>query len=169
MLIVYAPKDGEKQTFDARSLKVSEASIAQRTIDRPWGEIQKGVEEEDLEAMRVVAWVVKKRSHPSLRYAELDPGIEELYARLDKDEVENWLNAALAVASMNQNLTPEKIRSTLAPLPYLAYDQEHAERLIEDALADPKGEPAPEESELPNGTPTSEPPTSGTSDSSATS
>lgn len=157
MIIVYAPAEGEREHYDARSLRVSEASIASRTIDRPWAEIAKGVHDEDLEAMRVVAWVLKKRSNPSLRWAEFDPGIEELYARLDKDEVRGWLEGALTVAAANPDATPDEVRAALAGLPDVALDREHAERLIDEMLADPKDDPAQQgKSDASSGTPTSE-------------
>ncbi|MFJ2477122.1 hypothetical protein ACIOWI_29810 [Streptomyces sp. NPDC087659] len=171
MIIIYKPKGGEPESFDARTLRVSEASIASRTIDRPWAAIQAGVNEgDDLECLRAVAWVVKKRTQPSLRWSEFDPGIEELWTRLDKDEVVAQIEQALAVSAINKNVTPEDIRNALKDLPYIAHDQEHAERMIEEMIRDPKGEPDPQpSSDDPTGTPTSESSEPSTSDSSATS
>lgn len=145
MIIVYAPAGGEREHYDARTLRVSEASIASRTIDRPWAEIARGVQDEDLECLRVVSWILKKRSLPSLRWGEYDPGIEELYARLDKDEVRGWLEGATAIAATNPDAAPDDIRQTLAGLPAVAFDPEHAERAIDEALADPKDEHGPRE------------------------
>lgn len=173
MIIVYAPAGGEREHFDARTLRVSETSIAQRTIDRKWAEIHEGIRDEDLECLRVVAWVIKKRSHPSLRWAEFDPGVEELYMRLDKDEVKRWLEGAAAVAATNRDATPDDIRAALAGFPEAALDREHAEQAIEEMLADPKEEPDPSSSPGPASetptSPSSEPSTSGSSPTSSTS
>ncbi|MCP3820061.1 hypothetical protein NLX86_18770 [Streptomyces sp. A3M-1-3] len=174
MIIVYAPRDGEREHFDARSLRVSEASIVSRTTDMKWAEVQQSLQADDLEAMRGVAWVIKKRGNPSLRWDDFDPGVEELYTRLDKDEVVGWVNAGIAVATQNPDAMPADIRAALSDLPSLAFDREHAERVIEEMVADPKDETDPgptteKLSEPPSGTPTSTLSESSTSPSSPTS
>lgn len=154
MIIVYAPEGGEQEHYDARKLKVSEASIVQRTIDKTFAEVRQGVQEEDPEVLRGVAWVLKKRSNPSLRFGEFDPGIEELWVRMDKQEVEGWVNGAIAVAAENPDATPDMIRESLSDLPLLAFDPEHAAALIEKATEGetpkdgPAHEPSPAESNL---------------------
>ncbi|MEU6702533.1 hypothetical protein [Streptomyces wuyuanensis] len=141
MFIVYGPQGGEPEHFDARTLRVSETSIAQRTIDRKWAEIEQGIRDEDLECLRVVAWIIKKRSHPALRFGEFDPLIGELYMRLDKDEVVGWIEGSMAIAAASPDSSADDIRAVLAGLPNAALDREHAERMIEEMLADPKDEP----------------------------
>ncbi|MDI9885900.1 hypothetical protein QMZ92_16320 [Streptomyces sp. HNM0645] len=140
MFIVYDPKDGETEHFDARTLRVSETSIAQRTIDRKWAEIEQGIRDEDLECLRVVAWVIKKRGVPTLRFGDFDPLIGDLYMRLDKDEVVHWIEGAMAIAAASSDDTVDDIRAALSGLPNAAFDREHAERMIEEMLANPKGE-----------------------------
>lgn len=145
MFIVYTPAGGEPEHYNARTLLVSEASIASRTIDQKWPQIKQGLAEDDLEALRVVAWVLKKRSNPSLRFGEFDPGIEEMVTRLDKDEVENYVTEAVAIARGNPEVTGEQIADALQDLPPVAMDPAHAEAFIKEMAADPKDEPAPEE------------------------
>jgi hypothetical protein len=66
LIIVYTPAGGEPEQYDARSLRTSEASIVQRTIDMKWQAIlESGLETDDLDAMRGIVWVLKKRSEPS--------------------------------------------------------------------------------------------------------
>lgn len=172
MIIVYAPAGGEPEQYDARSLRVSEAGIVSRTTDMKWADIQTGLQSDDLEAMRGIVWVLKKRGEPSLRYGDFDPGIEELYTRLDHDEVRSTIEAALTVAALNPGATAEDVRTALADLPHIAADREHAERLIEEMAADPKDAPAPSpaaSSGSPSETPTSSLSAPSTSDSSGTS
>lgn len=138
MFIVYTPAGGEPEYYNARTLLVSEASIASRTIDQKWPQIKQGLAEDDLEALRVVAWVLKKRTHPSLRFGEFDPGIEELASRLDKDEVENYVTEAVAIARGNPEVTGEQIADALQDLPPVAMDPAHAEAFIKEMAADPK-------------------------------
>ncbi|MFG2328245.1 hypothetical protein ACGFMM_01330 [Streptomyces sp. NPDC048604] len=163
MIIIYVPKDGEPEHFDARTLRVSEASIVQRLLSRKWGEVEAGIREEDLEDLRAVAWVIKKRVAPSLRYDDFDPGIDELGMRLDPDEVVAYVRQAIAFTTANNpDATPAQIREALTELPNLAFDPEHARRTVEELAANPKDQAAPETTSLPSGTPTSSPDASAT-------
>lgn len=142
MFIVYTPKGGEPEHFDARSLVVSEVSIVSRTIDMKWPQIKEGLAEDDLDAMRGVAWVLKKRSNPNLRFGEFDPGIEEMVTRLDKDEVENYVTEAVAIAMANPEVTGEQMADALRHLPGVSMDPAHAEAFIKETTAAPKDEAA---------------------------
>ncbi|MEU0716842.1 hypothetical protein ABZ498_06625 [Streptomyces lavendulocolor] len=146
MIIVYAPVGGETEQYDARTLKVSEASICSRTADMKWGAIKQGIADEDLESMRVVVWVLKRRSQPSLRYGDFDPGVEELYSRFDRDEIAQWVNGAVSVVEASQTGTAQDLVKALAGMPSAALDREHAEALIQKAVEEfepgPKEEPA---------------------------
>lgn len=178
MIVVYTPKDGEPEHYDVTTLVVSEASIVQRTVDMKWGEIQKGLERDDLDAMRGIVWVLKKRSEPSLRYGDFDPGVTEMVTRMDKQEVAAWLDRTWASfgPDADPDVTPEKFAEiVLADLPDVAADPEHARALVAKKLAGPKEE-APEEAgppaqteEDPSPSPTSSTPGTPTSPSSDTS
>jgi hypothetical protein len=176
VIIVYSPAGGEKEEFDATTLRVSEVSIVQRTIDMKWDAIKAGLAEDDLDAMRGVAWVIKKRSNPALRFGEFDPGVEEMTTLLDKREVRAWIDEALAMAAANPDVTPDQVAQALSGLPAAAQDPEHARQLIAEMTQDPKEDPAapqpepePEPAEPSDPTPTSSTPAPSTSDSSPTS
>ncbi|MEU9861333.1 hypothetical protein AB0D99_10675 [Streptomyces sp. NPDC047971] len=141
MIIVYTPSGDEPEHYDARSLKVSEASIVARTIDQTWQQVQAGLPEEDLDAMRAIVWVIKKRSQPSLRFGDFDPGVEEMVTRYDKEEIKNWVTNAVEIAQ-GEGLTEEQTRAGLTKVPDAAADPEHARDTIERILAAPK-EPEP--------------------------
>lgn len=139
MIIVYTPAGGESEHYDARSLKVSEVSIVSRTIDQKWPVIKEGLAEDDLDAMRGIVWVIKKRSQPSLRFGEFDPGVDEMVTRLDKDEVVNYVREAVAIAAQDPDVTREQVAGALKGLPDIAFDPAHAEAVIKDMTEDPKG------------------------------
>ncbi|KUH38382.1 MULTISPECIES: hypothetical protein [Streptomyces] len=170
MIIVYTPESGEPEHYDVRSLRVSEASIASRTADMKWGELRAGLENEDLEAMRSIVWVIKKRSTPSLRYGEFDPGVEEMVVRLDRDEVTRWVETSAQIAAAEPDLTAETLAQILNHIPPTALDREHADEQVARAVAEfeegrPKGavaESSPDESLTPTSS-ESEPSTSGSS------
>jgi hypothetical protein len=147
LIIIYTPADGEPERYDARTLRVSEASIVQRTVDLKWAEILQGLNDEDIDAMRGVVWVLKKRSNPSLRFGEFDPGVDEMVTRMDKREISDYIEGAFQVADANPEVSREDIAHALRAMPQAADDPEHAERLIAELAKPPKDQPdqAPEE------------------------
>lgn len=140
MIIVYTPAGGEPEHYDARTLLVSEVSIVSRTIDQKWPAIKEGLAEDDLDAMRGVVWVIKKRTNPTLRFGEFDPGVDEMVTRLDKTEVENYVTEAVAIATQDPEVTGEQIAHALRELPGAAIDPAHAEAVIKEMTEDPKGD-----------------------------
>ncbi|MGW8851838.1 hypothetical protein ACWGNE_29200 [Streptomyces xiamenensis] len=154
---------------------MSEAAIVQRTVDMKWQEIKEGLESDDLDAMRGIVWVIKKRSQPSLRFGEFDPGVDEMVSRMDRREVEAYVDNAFATTQDDSELTPETVAGILLErLPSVAADPEHARALIDARATSPKAaadEPLPEETpgEATSPSPTSNEPEASTSDSSPTS
>jgi len=137
VIIVYTPADGEPEHYDASSLRVSEAAIVQRTIDMKWGDIQQGLERDDLDAMRGIIWVLKKRSQPSLRFGDFDPGVNEMTSRMDKKEVAAYVDHAFA--AIDADLDVETVADILMQrLPEIAADPDHARALIEAKVKAPK-------------------------------
>jgi hypothetical protein len=179
VIIVYTPADGEPEHYDASTLRVSEAGIVQRTVDMKWQDIKAGLESDDLDAMRGIVWVIKKRSTPSLRFGEFDPGVDEMTSRMDQKEVAAYVDNAFAACDGDDDLTPEMVAGILRErLPDVAADPEHARALIEARAQVPKetvarAEDSPQETDpSPHGSspsPTSSEPGTSTSDSSPTS
>lgn len=179
MIIVYTPAGGEPEHYDASTLKVSEASIVQRTVDMKWQQILEGLSEDDLDAMRGIVWVIKKRSNPTLRFGEFDPGVTEMTSRMTNDEVAAFIEPLFAQGVANPELTTEAVADMLrSRIVEAAVDPDYANDLIDRLAAaaedGPKDQPQPEAGEengsSPNPTSTSpEPPTSGSSRTSSTS
>ncbi|MFS8200474.1 hypothetical protein ACLVWQ_17530 (plasmid) [Streptomyces sp. CWNU-52B] len=178
MIVVYTPGGGEPQHYDASSLKVSEAAIVQRTVDMKWQEILGGLQEDDLEAMRGIVWVIRKRSEPSLRWGDFDPGVLELTSRMDNGEIERWIATALAAA--DEEVPWDTVEEIIGSrLDEVAVDPERARAFLAAQAPGPKeptpeadGRPVPEETpgEETSPSPTSnapEPPTSHSSDTSS--
>ncbi|MEU3836509.1 hypothetical protein [Streptomyces microflavus] len=136
MIVVYTPAGGEAQHYDAGTLLVSEASIAARTIDMKWPQIKSGLADEDLDAMRAVAWVLKKRHEATLRFGDFDPVVGEMVTRYNKDEVETWVEGAFILNSADPTITPDQIADALSMVPDSAFDPEHARAFIEKRRAE---------------------------------
>ncbi|NUS74945.1 MAG: hypothetical protein HOV70_01930 [Streptomyces sp.] len=177
MIVVYSPAGGEPEYYDASTLRVSEASIVQRTVDMKWGEIASGLEHDDLDAMRGIIWVLKKRTQPSLRFGEFDPGVTEMTTVMDDREVDSYIDNAFRVADAGDGDKAEDVADLLqAHLPDISLNPERTRDRIAERLAGPKAgpesEPAPQEtasSEPPSPSPTSSTPEASTSGSSPTS
>lgn len=179
MIIIYTPEGGTPEEYDARSLKVSEATLVQNAIDMKWAAISKGLEVEDLDAMRGIVWILKRRSNPGLRIGDVDPGVDEMVTRWSKREVTDYVEEAFRIADTNPEATREDIAAALTELPLAAADPEHAERLIAEMTKDPKDQPEeagealaqtpPEADGSSSPSPTSSLPGTSTSDSSPTS
>ncbi|MFG2763154.1 hypothetical protein [Streptomyces rubiginosohelvolus] len=153
MIVVYTPAGGEPEQYDAKSLLTSEASIVARTVDMKWPEIKAGLVDEDLDAMRGVVWVLKKRQQPTLRFGEFDPGVESMVTRYDKDETENWFDGAFHLVGVDPETTAERVAIALHEAsPDAVADLEHAKAYIEKRRAEveadegkaPEPEPEPE-------------------------
>lgn len=140
MIIVYTPAGGEPEHYDARSLLSSEASIVARTIDQKWSAVKEGLPDEDLDAMRGVVWILRKRAQPTLRFGEFDPGVDEMVTRFDKREIENWVRGAFDVGAKEPDVTTEQIVYALREVPAAAFDPEHAAAFIAEMAEGPKDE-----------------------------
>ncbi|WP_406365303.1 hypothetical protein [Streptomyces sp. NBC_00645] len=143
MFIIYTPQGCEPQHYDASSLLVSEASIVQRTIDMKWQEILRGLEIDDLEAMRAIVWVIKKRTDLTLRFGDFDPGVTEMTSAMDKKEVDdyvdNFIQAGQAGATEAEFTLEIAERILMSRLPDISIDPEYTRRVIAEKTS-PKAE-----------------------------
>ncbi|MCZ0207897.1 hypothetical protein OZK63_21020 [Streptomyces sp. UMAF16] len=173
MIVVYTPADGEPQHYDASTLRVSEASIVQRTIDMKWQDILRGLEVDDLDAMRGIVWVLLKRAQPSLRFGEFDPGVSELTTIMDDREVDAYIDNALRAA--DTDLSPQDVAEVLlSRLPDVSANPDRTRARIAEKTSAPKAQPeeqhtTPQVDEDPSPSQTSSTPEPSTSDSSPTS
>lgn len=143
MIITYSPEGAEPQHLDAGKMRASEIQIIERTADGHWGVIKEAMSEGDINALRVVAWVVKKRAEPALRFADFDPWEDELLVRLDAREVRAYAQRIVE----KYRTEPKDLAEAFDELRDAAFDREDAEKAIVDVTA-PK-DPAPEPEPLP--------------------
>ncbi|MGI5436156.1 hypothetical protein ACQEV4_01240 [Streptomyces shenzhenensis] len=142
MIIEYTNDGGEPQRFDAGRLRASEIQVIERTADGRWNDIKALLPDGDINAMRTVAWVIKKRLEPTLRFADFDPFEDELRVLLDAEEVRGYAEGIVAKYGAN----PEELAEAFDELRDVAADREACEQAIADATApkDPAPTPAPE-------------------------
>ncbi|MFG2589048.1 hypothetical protein [Streptomyces sp. NPDC048438] len=160
MIIVYTPEGETPQYLNAGRLRTSEIQIIERTADRTWDALRDGLKGADVTAMRTVAWVIKKRSEPALRFGAFDPYEDELAVRLDDDEVRRFAEGLMKVYGDQ----PEQLADAWDELRDVAFNPETAEAAIEEQTAGPKETGENPASSTPETSTSDSSPTSSTSD-----
>lgn len=159
MIIVYTPEGGESERLDAGRLRASEIQIAERTADRPWDLLKAGLLDGDVTSLRTLAWVIKKRAEPSLRFAAFDPFEDELKVRLDARETHRYA----AEMFERYGAEPAELAGAWAELREAADDLAVADAAIKEQTDGPKAEVSSSGSETPEtSTSASSPSTSAT-------
>lgn len=97
MIIVYTPEGAEEERYDTRKLLTSEASAAGRAVGMKWTGLRDALNEDDPEAMRAVAWVMRKRTNPPLRFGDFDPAVDELTVKWDHREIHDRVAEAAKI------------------------------------------------------------------------
>jgi hypothetical protein len=150
LIIEYTPEGGETRYLDAGRLRASEIQIVERTADGTWPEIKRALRLGDINAMRTVGFVVRKRTEPSLRLSEFDPFEDEIRVRLDARETHDYAERLFE----QYKDKPEDLADAWDELRDAASDAEACEAAIAD-VSTPKAAEQPEPEELPESTPPS--------------
>ncbi|MFF4166869.1 hypothetical protein [Streptomyces sp. NPDC001741] len=127
MIVEYTPEGGEPIQYNVRKLLSSEAAAVARTLGMTWPEVKEGLTEDDPEAMRAIAWVVRKRDEQGLRFSDFDPSIDELAAKWDRKEIDAFVSEAVKVQGKDAERDV-----FLRSLVRNAADPGHAEALIKE-------------------------------------
>jgi hypothetical protein len=141
LIIEYTPEGGEPQRFDAGRLRASEIQVIERTADGRWADIKEAMSEGDVNALRTVAWVIKKRQEPSLRFGAFDPFEDELRVRLDAREVRAYAERIFDKYGSD----PDDLAAAFEELRDVAADSEACETAIADVTAPKDPEPVEEQ------------------------
>jgi len=151
VIIVHTPSDGgEVERFDVKTVRSSEASrIATHLTEKlSWPETKKALADEDPDAMRCVAFVLKCRTNSGLRLADFDPMVTDLAVRLDRKEIEDWAEVAAGTIPLIDQ--PELVQMQTSMIIDEADDKDHARLVVERLLA---GKFPPDPSSLSTGDP----------------
>ncbi|MFG2330176.1 hypothetical protein ACGFMM_11180 [Streptomyces sp. NPDC048604] len=123
MIVIYRPTDGDAEQYDATTLKCSEASLVSRATDKPWPVVRAGLLLGDVDAMRGIAWVLRRREDPDLQFDDFDPGTDELTAAFAPQEVADYCERIAAAESSSD---PDEIEAAYRELADSAADPEAA-------------------------------------------
>lgn len=88
MIIVYAPAEGDAHRWNLKEARIlaTEAEAVERVTDLEWDKARAKIVKGSMLALRAVAWVLLKRTEPTLRYAQFDPAAGELGYEYDAEE-----------------------------------------------------------------------------------
>ncbi|MFJ5893793.1 hypothetical protein [Streptomyces californicus] len=162
MIIIYTPEGGEPERLNAGRLRASEIQIAESNSNRTWDELQVGLRTRDITTLRVLGWVIKKRTDSTLRLTAFDPFEDELMVKLDSSEVYRY--AAELFAEYGKS--PEDLAGAWEELREAADDPAVADAAIkEQEEAAAEDSPGPKAKASPDGSVTSETSTSSSSPS----
>lgn len=80
MIIIYSPEGGDVHRWDLKEIRIMavEAEEVERVTDLDWAAARAKIVKGSMLALRAVAWVLLKRSQPTLRYTQFQPAAEEL-------------------------------------------------------------------------------------------
>jgi len=127
VIVEYAPEGGEVERYDVRKLLTSEAAAVGRALGMRWPEVKEALSEDDPEAMRAIAWVMRKRQEPQLRFPDFDPGVDEVSSKWDEREITAFVEEAFKVQGKD-----EERNVFLRILVRNAADPGHAEAFIKE-------------------------------------
>lgn len=139
MIIIHTPDGGEPERLDAGRLRASEIQIAESNSDRPWALLKGGLVDGDITAIRVLAWVIKKRQNPTLRLSAFDPFEDEVQVKLDAKETHRYA----AEMFTRYGHDPAELASAWDELREAAEDQAVADAAIKEQVDGPKAEASP--------------------------
>ena len=144
MIIHFLPQDGEPQRYDAGRLRASEIQKVESTAGANWRDVKEAMRNGDINALRTVAYVVRKRGEPTLKFGEFDPFEDELRVKLDDREVRHYAEGFVE----KYGDSPEDLADAFDELREAADNPEVAEQAIADVTApkDPAPAQVPEES-----------------------
>lgn len=140
MIILYRPEGGQEEVLDAGRMRASEIQLIERTAGSSWSDIKDAMREGEINALRTVAWAIKRRTHAALRFGDFDPFEGELVVRLDDREV-----GVYAHGLFEKYRDTEDLDAAFDELRETAFNREAADKAIADVTA-PK-DPAPAEPE----------------------
>jgi hypothetical protein len=133
-------KGSDPQRYDAGRLRASEIQKVESTAGANWRDVKEAMRLGDVNALRTVAYVIRKRSEPALKFGDFDPFEDELRVRLDDREVRRYAEGFVEKYGDN----PEDLADAFDELREAADNADVAEQAIADVTAPKDQAPAQE-------------------------
>lgn len=124
MIITYSQPDGTVEQVSTDTLSAIESAAIEDAMDgTAWRVVEDRLRSQDPTAMRAVLWAVRKRTEPTLAFADFDvPGWRRrLKARIERPEIDDLFDNLMAEAlAANEDAA---IDAMLPHLRKLAHDR----------------------------------------------
>lgn len=90
MFFIYTPEDGERQEwwFDPKKIRVSEAEAIEKRTGWDWSEFGVHLIQASVLARRALLWTYLRRTHPRLRFEDVDFAMDEIELEFSREELE---------------------------------------------------------------------------------
>lgn len=115
MILVYRPADGEEQSWDLDTARVTmaEAKAAEKAGEFSWSDVAQELKAGHLGAVQATLWVLRKRDDATLKFTDLDDlAVDDVRVQYGPAE-KAFLRASVA---NNDDLSDEEKTATLALL-----------------------------------------------------
>lgn len=112
MYLIYLPEDGDEQRFryQPRKLMSPEMEAIERATDRGYQAFTADVLQGNALCRRALLWVLLKRQHPTLRFADVSFAWDELKLEYSRQEL------AAMISSVQETLTGAELAGVVAGL-----------------------------------------------------
>jgi hypothetical protein len=89
MYVTYKPDGGDVQewSFHPRKMPSNEAEAIERATDMTWAEFSAQVMKGSVRARRALLWILLRRTHPTLKFADVAFTMDELDMSMDSAEL----------------------------------------------------------------------------------
>lgn len=89
MFLVYKPEGQEEQQweFNPRKMRSSEAEEIEKVTGWDFAEFGQHLQKGSQLALRALLWHYQRKTHPVLKFRDVDFGLDEVELRFDQDEL----------------------------------------------------------------------------------
>lgn len=113
MKLVYRPDGGDEQTwiYKPSKIRAGDAELIERRVGMPWGDFNTALAHGSILCRRALLWHFLRKTHPTLRFEDVDFALDELELQFDREE---WTTIREQVATAKLPAgTPEELRETM--------------------------------------------------------
>lgn len=113
MKLVYTPDGDQEQSWVYKPGKVraGDAELIERRSGMPWGEFNQALARGSILCRRALLWHFLRRTHPTLRFEDVDFALDELKLEFDREELAA-VREQVATTKLPEG-TPEELRDVM--------------------------------------------------------
>jgi hypothetical protein len=112
MHIVYKPADGDEQRWEwkAEDVRATDAEQIEAKADCTWDQFQMQLLTGRMRARRVLLWHLQRKTHPTLKLADVDFAAKEVTVEFDIPELEKFREGFLQAQGIDDDTRETVLR-----------------------------------------------------------